>query len=165
MNKICNLVTKRKAREPVKKYFYDSLFIHYSLYILTMTQPLSLTNEDIKTQYANVGNKENGARKRDLYPTKTHLFRLQRELDENLLQLLVDEVDAELLETVFLKYLESVYVQDSDLVSVRVGLHGRVNFLRNYQLSRAIANKRLSPQCELKLARSPGDKTYCSIYF
>lgn len=32
----------------------------------------------------------------------THLFCLQRELDENLLQLLVDEVDAELLEAVSL---------------------------------------------------------------
>lgn len=33
----------------------------------------------------------------------THLFRLQRELDEDLLQLLVDEVDAELLEAVSLQ--------------------------------------------------------------
>lgn len=34
---------------------------------------------------------------------RSHLFCLQRELNENLLQLLVDKVDAELLEAVSLK--------------------------------------------------------------
>lgn len=43
------------------------------------------------------------AQARTPLPRPAHLLRLQRQLDEDLLQLLIDKVDAELLESVFLQ--------------------------------------------------------------
>ena len=65
----------------------------------------------------------------------THLFGLQGQLDKDLLQLLVDEVDAELLETVLLEDLKPVDVQDPEgqeagLFMASLNLHGLVHSLK-----------------------------------
>jgi len=58
-----------------------------------------------------------------------YLFRLQRQLYEDLLQFLVDVVDTELLEAVLLKNLEAVDVENA-YVDVLSGLsHGLVHCL------------------------------------
>ena len=59
----------------------------------------------------------------------SYLFSFEREFNEDLLQLLVDKVDAELLETVLLEDLESVDVQDANVeqigrIHARWELHG-----------------------------------------
>ena len=46
----------------------------------------------------------------------TNLLVLERKLDEYLLELLVDEVDAELLEPILLEYLEPVNVEDTEAI-------------------------------------------------
>ena len=54
-----------------------------------------------------------------------HLLGLHCQLDEDLLQLLVDKVDAELLEPVLLEDLEAVDVEDADALHLllRLVLH------------------------------------------
>ena len=66
-------------------------------------------------------------------PSASYLFGFQSQLDEDLLQLLVDKVDAELLEAVVLEDLEAVDIQNADAVGVRRRLHGRVDPLNSSQ--------------------------------
>jgi len=66
---------------------------------------------------------------------ETRLFRLECELDEDLLQLLVHKVDAELLEPVLLENLKAVDVQDAQgqvagLLLAALNLHGSVDPLQ-----------------------------------
>lgn len=62
-------------------------------------------------------------------PQPAHLLRLQRQLDEDLLQLLVDKVDAELLEPI------SLQENKENLVSERItGLTGPPGFFLLQQL-------------------------------
>ena len=59
----------------------------------------------------------------------SNLFRLHRQLNEDLLQLLVDKVDAELLEAVLLEDLEAVDVEDAGAhhLLLRLVLHRLVH--------------------------------------
>lgn len=58
-----------------------------------------------------------------------HLFSLQRQIDEYLLEFFVDEIYAELFETVSIEYFETVYVQDAKIVSFGRGFHRQINTL------------------------------------
>ena len=68
----------------------------------------------------------------------SNLFRLHRQLNEDLLQLFVDKIDAELLEPVLLEYLEPVDVENPDADHLRLGrrvvLHGDVDFLEKFKI-------------------------------
>ena len=61
--------------------------------------------------------------------SRPHLLCLHCQLDEDLLQLLVDKVDAELLEPVLLEDLEAVDVEDADAehLLLRLVLHRLVH--------------------------------------
>lgn len=67
----------------------------------------------------------------DALPAVLVLLGLQRQLDEQLLQLLVAEVDAELLEAVLLEDLEAVDVQDAHHVAL--GAPGLLRLQRDVQ--------------------------------
>lgn len=60
---------------------------------------------------------------RDLLPLVLFLLALEGEFDEDLLQLLVDKVDADLLKVVVLEDLKAVDVEHSDVELCRVVLH------------------------------------------
>ena len=47
--------------------------------------------------------------------TRTCLFGFKGEFDEDLLKLLVNEVDAKLLEAILLEYLKSINIQDAQI--------------------------------------------------
>ena len=61
--------------------------------------------------------------------SRPHLLCLHRQLNEDLLQLLVDKVDAELLEPVLLEDLEAVDVEDANAehLLLRLVLHRLVH--------------------------------------
>ena len=61
--------------------------------------------------------------------SRPHLLCLHCQLDEDLLQLLVDKVDAELLEPVLLEDLEAIDVEDADAehLLLRLVLHRLVH--------------------------------------
>lgn len=59
----------------------------------------------------------------------THLLCLERELNEDLLQLLVHVIDAELLKSIALEDFEPVNVQDANVELPSIGVHGIVDDL------------------------------------
>lgn len=60
---------------------------------------------------------------------RSYLFGLQCKLYEDLLKLLVDKVNAKLFEAVLLEDLETIYVENTDLEAVGIGLHRQIDFL------------------------------------
>jgi hypothetical protein len=65
----------------------------------------------------------------------SYLFSFECEFDENLLKFFVDEVDAELFESVFLENLETVNVEDpqsqeSSIFMTTLNCHGLVDSLK-----------------------------------
>jgi len=68
--------------------------------------------------------------KRTINYVRSYLLRLQSELDEDLLEFLVDEIDAKLLEAVALEDLKSVNVQNAYVVAGDLGGHGAVDSLQ-----------------------------------
>ena len=64
-----------------------------------------------------------------LSTSASHLLGLESEFDEDLLQLLIDVVDAELLKAVLLEDLEAVNVQDTDSYVLLTQAQGAVDGL------------------------------------
>lgn len=61
---------------------------------------------------------------------RSYLLGLESELDEDLLQFLIDEIDAKLLEAVALEDLKSVNVQNAYVVARDVSDHGNIDSLQ-----------------------------------